>query len=58
MVHGEIFLSDYQYAPWKLIFLYKIEMRTETMIYSFISKYKILRNYFNNAKIWELILKH
>lgn len=51
MVHSEIFLSDYQYAPWKLIFLYKIEMRTETMIYSFINKYKILRNYFNNAKI-------
>ena len=39
MAHSEIFLRDYQYPPWKLIFLHNIEMRIETMIYNFINNY-------------------
>lgn len=46
MVQSDIILRDYQYLPWKWIFLHQTEIRTETMIYSFISEYKIfIKNY-------------
>ena len=41
MVHSEIGLRDYRYPSWKSIFLYPIEIRTETMICSFINEFQI-----------------
>lgn len=59
MVQSDIILRDYQYLPWKWIFLHQTEIRTETMIYSFTSEYKIfIKNYISSAKTWELILNH